>query len=206
MLDSLTQISGLLVFYTENVDTITPWNGLAETIAKLDQNEIKTSLQSGYDAYQRSTQSYFDLCGMAIDRLGSYTRLLENFTSKKAKIQTRILLQVLENGIEKSSGTEEDLIQISSDFSAAKEKIAEFEEGGLELEEAINKANEAKNKLKVQISALIDTKRNVQASLDKINDVDDSQDLEDVLNAEIVPLVSKLTVSCRHYRETHRPN
>lgn len=64
-------------------------------------SESKTLLQEALDIYFQSEQSVYEWCGLAITRLQSYLRYLENFSLNKAKLQQRAVIQLLEEGLRK---------------------------------------------------------------------------------------------------------
>lgn len=130
-LESIATSSGVLDLFKQQ-DKYIASDEFKDVMNKLDQfresysakagtlaGEFKTLLQNAMQQYFTSAQSVYEWCGVAGERLQSYLRLLQNLSLGKARMQHRILIQVLEDGITKMTRAQEQLELASLSFNKA---------------------------------------------------------------------------------------
>lgn len=179
--------------------------------------ETKTHLENAVDTYLLASQAVYEWCGVAAERLESYLRLFEKFSKGKSKMQHRILIQVLEQALNKFTKAKEKLDEASRNFVQTVENTvalnADFDENSdehaetNELKQAVGTANakisETKAKLNDQIRVIGESKTQAQVTLDIIKDVDDIDELEDSLQNKVKNPVEKLIAESKKYRERY---
>lgn len=129
-----------LDLYNKHLDKIIPWSEFNKTIAKLDEfrsdysieagtliGQIQTQLRDGLNAYFRATQNIFQWCGLAMGLLEDYKSLFDGELNQDIYTNQRdILLQVLQEGIEKMQKGKAELAASSSSFSDATGKLTDL--------------------------------------------------------------------------------
>lgn len=129
-------IDHALSMYDKLIDRIVPWKAFNETLAELDKfrkdystesaaliGETKTYMMNGIDAYFTASQNVYEWCGLVIPLLGVYIKLFTNHNPAKAEGQKKLLVQVLEDGIERMNAAQEDLGKSASAFNSAAGKL-----------------------------------------------------------------------------------
>lgn len=101
-------------------------------------SEVKSLLKDAMAAYFMSTQSVYEWCGIVVKRLQTYLDLHHNFSKTKAKMQQRIIIEVLDQGLKKMSAAQQKLNEASRHFNKVSGRItaltgqlnADFDEKG----------------------------------------------------------------------------
>lgn len=91
--------------------------------AKLAADEASKHLGDAMDTYFVAEQSVYEWCGVTAGRLQSYLRLLQSFSKTKARLQHRIIIQMLDEGLMKFSLANEKLEPVASSFTKAAENV-----------------------------------------------------------------------------------
>lgn len=89
-------------------------------------DEIKVTLADAMDAYTKSTHAISQWCDVAINRLDSYLGFLGTLNKDNAKKQQKIIIELLETGIQKVTEAQAKLEQASRNFNLASGKILAF--------------------------------------------------------------------------------
>lgn len=209
-LQSVTASTALLDLFNELAKSV-PYDEFKNFIKNADEagesaQQIKPLLDDAVNAYFASSQSVYEWCGAAVERLQSYLRLLENFSIGKAKLQQRIVISVLENALQKFSLAQDKLEAAAYSFSKTVERIgdSQFDELKQSIENANAKIGETRTKLKDEIRALGDIKTQAQVNLDTINDITEIDEFGILIKNEIPVPVNKLIEECRKYRQLHQ--
>lgn len=152
---------------------------LASPDVKTITDPVVKSITTSSDALDllkqqnKYVESVYQWCGPAIDRFNSYLRLLEKFNKSKASMQQRMVIQVLENGINQLTSAQDQLDQ------------------------------ETKDKLTDMIRAIGEAKTQIESTQNTIKDVEDIDFLQDVIQNEIKLPVNKFIEKCSKYREQY---
>lgn len=135
IVESAEKVIGL---YDKLYDRVLPWNDLKKSIEELDKHRevyssessdligrIKTLVLNGLDQYFVSTQDIFEWCGLASQLLGNYLQLFNetSMVNKAFSAQREILMQVLDQGVDKMSQAQIHLGQSSSSFNDVSGKL-----------------------------------------------------------------------------------
>lgn len=134
-LDSILKSSGVLDLFKEQ-DKYIPSDEFKDVIQKLDQfknsyspraadlaGEVKTLLNDALDTYFMAANSVYEWCGVAMKRLEQYNYYLANLTRFKIKLQHKIIIQVLEEGIKRMTEAQKSLDIASRSFNKAAGQI-----------------------------------------------------------------------------------
>lgn len=85
---------------------------------------VKTHLQDAMETYFMSSRSVYEWCGVAVQDFQSYLDLLQDFSIENAKEQQQLVIQVLEEAINKMTPAVQLLDQASKAFGEASGSIA----------------------------------------------------------------------------------
>lgn len=138
--DGIDTLDRGLELYNKHLDKIIPWAELNKTLDKLNEfrsdyseqaaaliSEIQTKMYDGMDAYFRATQNIFQWCGLVLDLLEDYTPLLEGEMNQALYDNQRdIILQALDDGIDRMEKGKEELATSSSSFNVAAGKLTQL--------------------------------------------------------------------------------
>lgn len=119
-----------LNLYDKAIDHVIPWDSYESTMKNLKTFEqdysdksaelvgnVKTLLMNAQDEYFKATQSIYEWSSTTSALLEAYLKLFDNSTEEKAESQKKIILHVLESGIEKMNISQESLGKCSKDFN-----------------------------------------------------------------------------------------
>lgn len=134
-LESILKSSGVLDLFKEQ-DKYIPSDEFKDVIKRLDEyrnsyspraadlaGEVKTLLNDALDTYFMAANSVYEWCGVAIKRLTQYNNYLKNLTPFKLKLQHKIIIQVLEEGIKRMTEAQKALDLASRSFNKASGQI-----------------------------------------------------------------------------------
>lgn len=104
----------VLYVYEQKLDTVIPWDKFNEIANALEAgrgrysrtagrlvDNIKTSLLNSESNYFTATESIYNWCGESISRLQRYIYLFNDYDENRAEGQKELLMDVLDNGLEK---------------------------------------------------------------------------------------------------------
>lgn len=126
----------VLSLYDRIVDRVIPWKAFNETLVELDKfrkdyssesaqliGEVKTLMMNGIDAYFTASQNVYEWTGLTIPLLQVYIKLYNGYNEAKAAGQKKLLLQVLEDGVDRMNAAQEELYKSSASFNGAAGKL-----------------------------------------------------------------------------------
>lgn len=76
--------------------------------------QIRVQMTNGIDAYKRSSQSISEWCGYAVKQLEAYIKLFDGVNSGNLQKQKQILVDMLNEGLQKMQAAQDELNKSSS--------------------------------------------------------------------------------------------
>lgn len=135
--DSATTAINAIDLYNSVIDRIVPWKEFNETLVELDKfrddytdesalliAEIRTLMEHGIDAYFAASQSVYEWCGLAMSNLRLYIRLFELGGTAAGTAQKTLLVNILNDGVEKMSAAQDSLGKSSQSFNRVFGKLS----------------------------------------------------------------------------------
>lgn len=106
-----------------------PWSTLKQKLDNLEAyrndysnaaasiiSEIKGHMTNGIAAYKKSSQNIYDWCVVAVKRLDAYVKLFNNVNADSIQKQKTLLVEMLNDGIQKMEAAQNELGKSSSRY------------------------------------------------------------------------------------------
>lgn len=137
---SIEAASKALNLYDKLVERVIPWKEFNASIVELDKfrkdystesaqliGEIKTLMMNGIDAYFAASQNIYEWASLAAPQLKLYIKLFKGHGARPAEAQKKILVNMLDHGVEKMTDAQAELTKSSSSFNLAGGQLTQLQ-------------------------------------------------------------------------------
>lgn len=135
--DGIEEAKGALAMYDQLVERVIPWTTFNDFLIGLDKfredyssesalliSDIKTLITDGLGAYFSASQSVYEWAGMAATNLELYVKLFDHHDARRAAAQKKLLLELLESGIEKMTAAQKELGKSLQSFNSVNGELS----------------------------------------------------------------------------------
>lgn len=125
---ALNEVNQAMDLYNKILRDV-PWTNLKQKLNNLESYrndyssaaasiiaEIRGHMTNGIDAYKKATQSIFDWCSTAAQKLEAYIKLFDGVNAANLEKQKKILLDLLVAGVQKMEAAQDQLGKCSSRY------------------------------------------------------------------------------------------